>query len=93
MLFLPVFVHYFQKSVVFLSYKFVIENNLPYISIHGLRHTNASIMISSGVPITTTAKRLGHSTSATTSRVYAHAIASADAMTADVIQSILPLRK
>lgn len=74
-------------------HKFVIENNLPYISIHGLRHTNASIMISSGVPITTTAKRLGHSTSATTSRVYAHAIASADAMTADVIQSILPLRK
>ncbi len=74
-------------------HKFVFENNLPYISIHGLRHTNASIMISSGVPITTTAKRLGHSTSATTSRVYAHAIASVDAATANVIQTILPLRK
>ena len=73
-------------------HSFVQDNNLPYVSIHGLRHTNASIMISSGVPITTTAKRLGHSTSATTSRVYAHAIASVDAMTADVIQSILPLK-
>lgn len=74
-------------------HKFVIENNLPYISIHGLRHTNASIMISNGVPITTTAKRLGHSTSATTSKIYAHAIASADAATAQVIQSVLPIRR
>lgn len=74
-------------------HKFIIENDLPYISIHGLRHTNASIMISSGVPITTTAKRLGHSTSATTSKIYAHAIASADAATAQMIQSVLPIRK
>lgn len=72
--------------------KFVTENNLPYISLHGLRHTNASIMISNGVPITTTAKRLGHSSSATTSRIYAHAIASADAAAADTIQSILPVK-
>lgn len=73
-------------------HKFIQDNGLPQISIHGLRHTNASIMISSGVPITTTAKRLGHSTSATTSRVYAHAIASADAVAAQVIQSVLPIR-
>ena len=73
-------------------HKFVQDNGLPQISIHGLRHTNASIMISSGVPITTTAKRLGHSTSATTSRVYAHAIASADAVAAQVIQSVLPIK-
>ena len=74
-------------------HKFIIESGLPYISLHGLRHTNASIMISNGVPITTTAKRLGHSTSATTSRIYAHAIASADAAAAEAIQSILPLKK
>ena len=74
-------------------YEFVRANDLPHISIHGLRHTCASIMISSGVPITTTAKRLGHSTSATTSKIYAHAFASADAATAQVIQSILPIRK
>lgn len=73
-------------------HKFIIENNLPYISIHGLRHTNASLMISNGIPITTTAKRLGHSTSATTSKVYAHAIKSADAMTAEIIQSLLPIK-
>ncbi len=31
-------------------HKFIIKHELPYISIHGLRHTNASLMISSGVP-------------------------------------------
>lgn len=72
---------------------FVASNALPQISIHGLRHTNASIMISSGVPITTTAKRLGHSTSATTSKIYAHAIASADAAAASAIQAIIPLKR
>ena len=73
-------------------HKFIRDNNLPIVSIHGLRHTCATIMISSGVPITTTAKRLGHSTSATTTKIYAHAIASADAATAQIIQSILPIR-
>lgn len=74
-------------------HNFVSSNALPQISIHGLRHTNASIMISSGVPITTTAKRLGHSTSATTSKIYAHAIASADAAAASAIQAVIPLRR
>ena len=34
-------------------HNFIQSNNLPQISIHGLRHTNASIMISSGVPLST----------------------------------------
>ena len=74
-------------------HNFIQSNDLPQISIHGLRHTNASIMISSGVPITTTAKRLGHSTSATTSKIYAHAIASADAAAASAIQAVIPLKR
>ena len=65
-------------------HKFVLDNDLPYISIHGLRHTNASIMISRGVPITTAAKRLGHSTPATTAKIYAHEIDSVDAKTAEM---------
>ena len=73
-------------------YNFITKNKLPYISLHGLRHTCASIMIMRGVPITTTAKRLGHSTSATTSKIYAHAIASADAATAEMLQTALPLK-
>lgn len=35
--------------------------NIPVISIHGLRHTHASILLYAGVSIASVAKRLGHS--------------------------------
>ena len=74
-------------------HKFVLDNDLPYVSIHSLRHTHATILIESGVPVTTTAKRLGHSTPATTTKVYAHTIASMDARAAEFFDSILPIPK
>ncbi|MBO6307857.1 MAG: tyrosine-type recombinase/integrase [Oribacterium sp.] len=55
----------YSSTVTSWFHRFVNDNDLPYVSIHGLRHTNASIMISRGVPITTAAKRLGHTTAAT----------------------------
>ncbi len=61
---------------------FIIENDLPPVSIHGLRHTHASLMIAQGMPITTTAHRLGHSSPTTTANIYAHPIAIADAKAA-----------
>lgn len=70
---------------------FVLRNELPYVSIHGLRHTNASLMIAAGVPITTVAQRLGHSTPATTGNIYAHAFASMDAVAAESLSTMLPL--
>ena len=67
---------------------------LPYVSIHSLRHTNATLQIAAGVPITTVSKRLGHSNAATTGRIYAHAIRSADEAAAEAIDDILsPKRK
>lgn len=70
---------------------FVLRNELPYVSIHELRHTNASLMIAAGVPITTVAQRLGHSTPATTRNIYAHAFASMDAVAAESLSTMLPL--
>lgn len=58
---------------------FVRANDLPDISIHSLRHTNATLMINSGIPITTIAARLVHADPTTTTRIYTHAIQSADA--------------
>ncbi|MBQ7596083.1 MAG: hypothetical protein IJU45_05410 [Clostridia bacterium] len=46
-------------------------------------------MISEGIPITTVARRLGHSTAATTTSIYAHAIQSADEAAAQRIENIL----
>lgn len=56
-----------------------------------LRDTHATVLISSGIPVTTTSKRLGHTTPATTTKVYAHTIASVNAKAAEFMDSILPV--
>lgn len=70
-------------------HKFVLRHNLPPISIHSLRHTNATLMIAGGVKITTVSNRLGHAQTSTTLNIYAHAIRSADEAAADTLQDIL----
>lgn len=72
-------------------YKFVAENDLPDICLHSLRHTCATLLLAAHTPISAVAQRLGHSTSATTSRIYIHAIQSAEAQTAETLHNILPL--
>lgn len=62
---------------------------LPYITLHSLRHTNATLQIAGGVPLTTVAKRLGHANTNTTGRIYAHAIRSADEAAAETLENIL----
>ena len=58
---------------------------------HGLRHTNATLQIAAGTPLTTVAHRLGHTNTSTTANIYAHAIKSADEMAAEAIADILTL--
>lgn len=70
-------------------HKFIIKNHLPYVTIHSLRHTNASLLIANGINLTTVSKRLGHANTATTTKIYAHAIKSADEIAADTLQDIL----
>ena len=72
-------------------YKFVAENDLPDICLHSLRHTCATLLLAAHTPISAVAQRLGHSTSATTSRIYIHAIQSAEAQAAETLHNILPL--
>ena len=62
---------------------------LPPISLHSLRHTNATLMIASGVPITTVSKRLGHADTTTTGKIYAHAIRSVDEAAAETLDNLL----
>lgn len=75
-------------------HKFVTKNGLPPIHIHSLRHTNATLLIAAGTNLTTVAARLGHANTTTTSKIYAHAIRSADEAAAKALQDILhPVRK
>ncbi|WP_165089591.1 site-specific integrase [Neisseria yangbaofengii] len=47
---------------------------LPAISIHGLRHTHASLLLFAGVSIASVARRLGHASMTTTQKTYLHII-------------------
>jgi integrase len=48
------------------------DAGLEGVSLHSLRHTHASELISKGVPITTVASRLGHANANITLSIYAH---------------------
>jgi integrase len=55
---------------------FLKRKELPHITFHGLRHTNASLLISANVDIVTLAGRLGHSDKNVTLNTYSHIIRS-----------------
>lgn len=56
--------------------KFLEKHNLPKITFHQLRHTNASLLISSGEDIVTVSGRLGHADKNVTLNTYSHIIKS-----------------
>ena len=47
---------------------------IPVISIHGLRHTHASLLLYAGVSVASVAHRLGHASMTTTQKIYLHII-------------------
>lgn len=65
---------------------FVERNNLPKISLHGLRHTYAGLSISDGTPLFVVSKRMGHSQIGTTANIYGHMTKSADEKAAEVTE-------
>lgn len=45
------------------------------ISFHGLRHTHCSLLLRDGIPIISVSKRLGHSDTTVTQKIYTHLMA------------------
>lgn len=58
------------------------------VTIHGLRHTAASLAIKNGVPITTISRMLGHANPSITLRVYAHIYAAMEDEAAALLDTI-----
>lgn len=52
--------------------RFVKCNGLPPLTLHGLRHSFATVASQQGVPLFDIGKALGHSTPATTGKIYTH---------------------
>lgn len=50
------------------------QAGLPEMRFHDLRHTAATLMLASSVPLVTVSKILGHSSPAITATIYAHAL-------------------
>ena len=65
----------FSPNALSLAFtRFVRKNNLPRVTLHGLRHSFATIASFQGVSLFDIGKALGHSTPATTGRIYTHLI-------------------
>ncbi|TPR53842.1 site-specific integrase [Metamycoplasma neophronis] len=66
-----------------------LEAKIPVISIHGLRHTHASLLLFAGVSVASVAKRLGHSSMSTTQKVYLHIIQELENKDIDLVMRSL----
>lgn len=65
------------------------KNDLPIISIHGLRHTHASLLLFAGVSIASVARRLGHASMTTTQKTYLHIIQELENQDVDLVMRSL----
>ena len=65
------------------------EEQLPKIPFHGLRHTNATLLIAGNQDIKTVSARLGHAQSSTTLDIYAHALVEKESKAADALEAVL----
>ena len=74
----PIFVPHnkrvFNSTVNGLLEKYCYKLDIPTISVHGLRHTYASLLLYEGVSVASVAKRLGHANTTTTQETYIHII-------------------
>lgn len=65
------------------------EAQVPVISIHGLRHTHASLLLFAGVTIASVARRLGHASMTTTQKTYLHIIHELENKDIDLVMRAL----
>lgn len=63
--------------------------SIPVITVHGLRHTHASLLLFGGVSIASVAKRLGHSSMNTTEKTYLHIIQELENKDVDLVMRSL----
>lgn len=69
--------------------RFIRRSGLPKITLHGLRHTFATLANAQGVPLFDIGKALGHSTPATTGKIYTHLLDDVHTATLDRVAAAL----
>ncbi|MBM6776983.1 site-specific integrase [Collinsella tanakaei] len=66
-----------------------LQAEVPVISVHGLRHTHASLLLFAGVSVASVARRLGHSSMNTTQKIYLHIIQELENRDVDLVMRSL----
>lgn len=69
--------------------KFIEENELPKIVLHELRHTFVSLSNMAGITSYNIGKAMGHSTPATTQKIYTHLLDSTHAQAVEGVANII----
>lgn len=72
--------------------EFIRTHKLPHVTLHGLRHTAASILINKGVHAKGISSRLGHSGIQITMNTYGKFFESADREAGDKMAGMIPLQ-
>lgn len=87
----PIFVakNTYNSTVNDILARHCIEAKIPVISIHGLRHTHASLLLFAGVSIASVARRLGHASMTTTQKTYLHIIQELENKDVDIVMRSL----
>jgi len=65
------------------------KSGLPVIRLHDLRHSHASLLLRSGVPVKVVSERLGHATPAFTMTVYQHVLPGMQAEAASTFGNLV----
>jgi integrase len=65
------------------------EAPLPRLTLHGLRHTWATIALEAGIPVKIVSERLGHASTTITNDVYAHVTPTMGADAAEQVASLI----
>ena len=73
--------------------KYVEQIGLPVMNFHGLRHTNATLLISQNIDVAVVAARLGHAQITTTYNFYVHPLISHNKTAGDLLQNLLLPKK
>lgn len=65
------------------------DNDLPYITLHGLRHTHATLLLEADANIKYISRRLGHKNIEITLNTYSHVLIEKELETAEIFSNVV----